>query len=404
LTVIFKEVAAEGEGCNLSGEKLPMRQIAIYRADLLPISETFVRDQINGLRSWRPILLGAHEIKDGLLTPGVQREVVPAGTVFSKAWHLLLNIPYKNLVGKLKALDVELVHVHFGMDATRIWPSVKAAGLPMLVTLHGYDINVYADVWKKGLRGQINRVYPQRLLKLAAEPNVNFLAVSEAIKNRAIVYGIPSEKILVSYIGVDVDRFSPAGLPLQLRKRRILFTGRMVEKKAPLLMVRAFAKVREIFTDAELVMIGAGPLLGAAKELAKQLGVPVEFMGAQPSNVVMKQLQEARVFCLPSVTARDGDAEGFGIVLLEAQACGVPVVTSARGGADEGILNGTTGHAFSEGDISGCVTGLLFFLSNELPDNAAEKIRDFTVENFHIKKHASMLESIYDKCVLKVND
>ncbi|MEJ0063693.1 MAG: glycosyltransferase [Alphaproteobacteria bacterium] len=64
---------------------------------------------------------------------------------------------------------------------------------------------------------------------------------------------------------------------------------------------------------------------------------PLTFTGSMSSDDVKRQLDEARIFCLPSVTAKNGDAEGLPIVILEAQACGVPVVTSAKGGATEAL-------------------------------------------------------------------
>ena len=122
----------------------------------------------------------------------------------------------------------------------------------------------------------------------------------------------------------------------------------MVEKKGANILIEAFARVRKQIENAELVMVGDGPLLAEFKQLAQQLRVPVTFTGTLSSDQVKQQIDEARVFCLPSVTATNGDAEGFGLVLLEAQACGVPVVTSARGGATEGIKDGVTGCAFPE--------------------------------------------------------
>ncbi|MCV5283664.1 glycosyltransferase, partial [Escherichia coli] len=58
------------------------------------------------------------------------------------------------------------------------------------------------------------------------------------------------------------------------------------------------------------------------------------------------------IFCLPSIHASSGDAEGFGLVLLEAAACGVPVITSAFGGAEEGVIHGLTGFSFPEKDTN----------------------------------------------------
>jgi glycosyltransferase involved in cell wall biosynthesis len=376
-----------------------MDRVVIYRRDLLPISETFVRDQASALESWRPVLLGLSEVQDGLATPGIPRAIVHIAPGRSlTTLRLCTGKPVPRLVRRLMELDVALVHAHFGLDATDIWPSVKAAGLPMLVTLHGYDINTYRDWWEAGRGGFLRRPYPRRLLRMAQEPAVHFVAVSQAVGQRAVEYGVPADKITVCYIGVDTRKFEPGGSPTGDRPRCILFIGRMVEKKAPLLMVRAFAEVRKRVSDAELVMIGDGPLLEDTKHLAGELNTPVSFLGARDSDEVLAQLRQARVLCLPSVTASNGDAEGFGLVLLEAQACGVPVVSSARGGAAEGIIDGKTGFRFAEGKEDELVDRLQKVLSDEETHAAmALAAPEFVRKSFDIAVCTRNLEEIYDR-------
>jgi glycosyltransferase involved in cell wall biosynthesis len=374
-----------------------MKRVVVFRAKVLPISETFIREQVRALRDWQPTLLGFRSVPGGLL-PGIPADIPPRGNKLVFSLRRLLALPLPRFVAALKASGATLVHAHFGTDATAIWPSARAAGLPMLVTLHGQDININREWWEAGHGGLRERAYPRRLLRMAADPAVRFIAVSQAIRQRAIEYGIPEGKISVCYIGVDTQRFQPGGLPLAARRRRILFVGRMVEKKSPLLMVRAFAGVRERVPDAELVMVGDGPLLGAAKALAAQLQVPVEFAGACNSEQVVGQLHQTRVFCLPSVTARNGNAEGFGIVLLEAQACGVPVVTSARGGATEGLLAGRTGDAVAEGDLGQLVDRLsAWLLDDQRVAAAAAASVQFMHDNFDIRHCTRQLELLYDR-------
>jgi len=373
-----------------------MKRVAIFRASLLPISETFIRDQVTALSSWEPVLVGLWEIEGGLPTPGIRREIVRTDQVPTE-WRFLLGRPIPSLVERFRQLGVSLVHAHFGPDALRAWPSVKAAGLPLLVTLHGYDITIRRDWWERGHAGWFMRLYPRRLLRMARHPLVRFVAVSQAIRQRAIDYGIPEEKISVAYIGVDTTRFKPGGLPLVQRRRRILFVGRMVEKKAPVLMIRAFAKLREQLGDAELAMVGAGPLLEDARCLAQELSLPVEFLGAGSSDEVLSQIHKARVLCLPSVTASNGDAEGFGMVLLEAQACGVPVVTSAMGGANEGLLEGRTGYAFREGALDDLVAKLSKLLeAPNLASTASATAARFVASSFDINSCSKRLEHIYE--------
>ncbi|MEJ5989473.1 glycosyltransferase [Ramlibacter sp. PS3R-8] len=373
-----------------------MKRVAIFRASLLPISETFIRDQAAALGTWEPVLVGLWEVPDGLETPKVPREIV-ATRQRSTEWRFLLALPIPALVDTFRRLGVRLVHAHFGTDALRAWPSVRAAGVPMVVTLHGYDINIRREWWERGHAGWAMRLYPRRLRRMARHPQVRFIAVSEAMRQRAIAYGIPAQKICVSYIGVDTQRFQPAGVPPGERRRRILFVGRMLEKKGPLLMVRAFEKVRERLPDAELAMVGVGPLLEDARALARDLAVPVEWLGARSSVEVRDQIHRARVFCLPSVTASNGDAEGFGLVLLEAQACGVPVVTSALGGATEGLLEGRTGYGVPEGDVDALAAKLLRFLEDDaFANSASAAAARFVAESFDLQAGARRLEQIYE--------
>ena len=109
-------------------------------------------------------------------------------------------------------------------------------------------------------------------------------------------------------------------------------------------------------------------------------------------------MDEARVFCLPSITANNGDAEGFGLVLLEAQACGVPAVTSARGGATEGIKHGATGFSFPERDIQALEAALVRLLTDDsLATSMATQARRHVEENFDIRRCTASLEDLYDR-------
>lgn len=347
-----------------------MKKVVVFRSNLLPISETFVREQALALKHWQPILLGLRKLDKGLPLEPLTCVLVPhLWDNLIQRWltkyRLCFYKPIPQLVSVLKDIKPDLVHVHFGTDAVDIWPSIKAVGLPMLITLHGYDINIHKEWWRAGHGGWRRKYYPQQLLSIAAEPNVRFIAVSEAIKQRAIAYGIDAKKIDVSYIGVDTKRFSPAGLPIVQRKKRILFVGRMVEKKAPLLLIQAFAQVIQSIPDAELVMVGDGPLKQQAEFLAKELGVTVHFTGALSSDEVLAHIHEARLFCLPSITAENGDAEGLPISIVEAQACGVPVVTTLHSGNPEGIQHSSTGFAVPEMDISALANAIKQLLLDE---------------------------------------
>lgn len=290
-----------------------------------------------------------------------------------------------------------LVHAHFGVEGVKVWPIAQALDLPMLITLHGYDINIKREWWEAGNGGRAMRSYPTRLLRLAAERRVHFIAVSEAVRRRAISFGIPEEKISVHYIGVDTSKFAPGGRPIAERERRVLFVGRLVEKKGCEYLIRAFATVGEEVPDARLVIVGDGPLRDPLQRLAQALNVRAEFRGALSSAGVSQELHAAKVFCLPSVRAANGDAEGFGLVLLEAQASAVPVATSALGGSTEGIQDGITGFSFRERDVARLALHLIRILTdNALATSLAAAGPTFVAEKLDLLRCTADLEALYD--------
>ncbi|MGI8817739.1 MAG: glycosyltransferase [Gemmatimonadales bacterium] len=379
-----------------------MKKVIVYRNTLLPYSETFIRAQVLSYRGWDAVLAGAERLPgsnlEGLTTLllGKGRPSV-SGRVFRRVRERL-GYAAPSIVAQLDREAAQLAHVHFGTDAVRIWPVLRRLNLPVIVTLHGYDINTYKEWWEQGHGGRGRRTYPRKLLAMADNASVTFVAVSEAIRQRAIDFGIPGEKISTKYIGVDVSRFTPGGLPILKRKRQVLYVGRLVEKKGGSILIEAFARVRQQVPTARLVMAGDGPLLGEFKRLARRLNVPVKFMGKTPVNEVKRQIDKSRVFCLPSIIARNGDAEGLPISVLEAQACGVPVVTSARGGATEGIRHGRTGFAFQEGDVRALESALLRLLSDDtLVAQMAEAAQAHVRARFDLRKCTAALEELYDR-------
>lgn len=378
----------------------PTRKILVYKTELLPYSETFIREQTRMLVRWQGVLVGERRLPGGL--PLDELDVRVLGfrhrllQRLARASSQLVTLP-PNKPAVLRAERAQLLHIHFGTDAYLIWPVARRLNLPVLVTLHGYDINTHREWWESGRGGYAFRGYPKGLLAIARDPRVHFLAVSNAIRNRAIEVGIPPEKISVSYIGVDTQRFVPGGRPLAQRNE-VLFVGRLVEKKGCRYLIEAFSQVQDRFPDARLAIVGDGPEEPRLRALAQQLGVRADFLGALPPDQVRERLHRARVFCLPSIVARSGDAEGLGIVLLEAQACGVPVITSARGGAGEAIVHGSTGFAHAEKDVAALRDGLAALLeSDELAFSFGAKGRRHVTEHLDIRDCVTRLETLYDQ-------
>ncbi len=376
------------------------KTVFVVRSELLPYSETFVKEQVLAYSRWRPILVGLRRTQ-GLPVDDIEvRLLPPARSIAAWAYRTVLStleVTPADIRRRLGPESASLVHVHFGTDAVENWSWIKTLRIPVIVTLHGYDININPQWWRSGSRSRLQRRYPAMLLSIAANPRVHFLAVSNAVRSRAIAWGIPADRVSVRHIGVNANLFQNGGPPMDQRLPRILFVGGLVEKKGAEYLIRAFARIRRHIKHAELILVGDGPLRRRLQRLASELQVPVKFAGILSSEAIRELMHIARVVCLPSITAANGDAEGFGMVILEAQACGVPVITSARGGAEEGIIHGVTGFRFEEKDVQTLAEYLLRLLQDDaLASAMSVEARRNIERNFELTGCTASLERLYD--------
>lgn len=379
----------------MSSEK---KNVLVYRSSLLPPSETFIQKQVSSNSGFNCTLVGEFLLADGLDLSKARVILLGLGGIrfrnLAKVLGIILGFrPFA--FRKIKAVNPDLIHVHFATDAVDFWPVAKRFNIPYLVTLHGYDIQTHKSWWESGKGGLLRKSYPRRVLDMAACEQVHFIAVSSAIKRRAIEFGIPESKITVSHIGIDTSQFSPSPIPVN-KRRDVLFVGRLVEKKGCRYLLEAFAKVQEQYPESRLKIVGDGPLRSQLESKARELNLRVDFLGALPGDDVASLMRNARVFCLPSIRAESGDAEGFGMVILEAQSSGVPVITSADGGREEGIIDGETGFSHEPGSVSEIAKLLDLILSDDV---LAERLSDagpgFVREKLDLGQCTKNLARIY---------
>jgi glycosyltransferase involved in cell wall biosynthesis len=208
--------------------------------------------------------------------------------------------------------------------------------------------------------------------------------------------GYPADRTIVHSIGVDVERFKPPGI-LRPREKSVLFVGRLVEKKGCGTLIEAMASVQRCCPAAELVVIGDGPLRANYEARAVALGVRCRFLGVQPAAVVRDRMSRASVFCVPSVVAATGDAEGFGMVFIEAQAMGLPVVSTLSGGIPEAVNNGETGLLVAERDSAALAAAILRLMQDdELWQQYSLAGRRNVVSHFNLAQQTGRLENLFD--------
>ena len=163
--------------------------------------------------------------------------------------------------------------------------------------------------------------------------------------------------------------------------------------------MRAFASIAVKHPSVTLLQVGQGALTAKLQTLTKQLGIDkrVRFLGAQPHKTVLQLMQKAEIFALPSQIAKSGECEGLPIVILEASACGVPVVSTYHSGIPEAVIDGETGFLVSEKDHKSLAEKLDMLLRDRaLGKKMGQQGRELINERFDIRKQTSKLEAIYD--------
>lgn len=164
--------------------------------------------------------------------------------------------------------------------------------------------------------------------------------------------GVPPGKIALISNGVDLQRFVPhprrADLLARynLAGRRVLLTvGRLYARKGMDRVIESLPAVRRVLPDISYLLVGDGPYMPELERLAVAYGVRdmVVFAGAVPDSELIDHYALADAFIMANREMPDGDTEGFGLVFLEANACGIPVIAGKAGGSVDAVSDGING-------------------------------------------------------------
>ncbi len=252
-----------------------------------------------------------------------------------KARIILVPFLFLALYFKLKKLlpNYEVVHAHW------IIPQGIVQGFfdkPYIVTGHGGDVT--------SLNKGIIKALKRRTLKNASHVTTVSSALLEEVNK---IYRVTNADIIS--MGCNVKNFDSSfrkeNFFEQGNKKVILFVGRLAEKKGVTYLIEAMKQV-----DAKLIIAGGGLLEEELRVQAKEQGDKIQFIGAKTHQELPTIYASSDLFVAPSVTAKDGDKEGFGLVILEAMASGLPVVASNSGGIPDLLTDGVDGYLTREKD------------------------------------------------------
>lgn len=379
------------------------QNVLIYRNHLLAPSETFIKAQGESLKLFRPFYVGLRRVK-GLELPENRVRTINNGDYAGRAEEIIFKrYGYSfRLARRLTGLKPKLIHAHFGPDGVSALPLARKLQIPLIVTIHAYDINKKMESYKLSFENlkqlklktiiRFNR-YIRKIPELTERADL-FIAISEFTRQKMLQRGFPKEKIMLHYIGVDTDYFKP---DLAIKKEPIvLFVGRLVEKKGCEYLIKAMSKVQKSHPEKKLIIIGDGPLRESLELLASDTLSNFRFLGVQTPDAVRSWMKKAKILCLPSITAADGDAEGLPIVAYEAHAMGIPVAGFASAGIPEFVMHGETGFLAQEKDwetLAGHIMKL--FEDEDLWKRFSVSARERVCEKFDLKTQTQKLEEIY---------
>lgn len=372
-----------------------MRTVLIFTQTLLPVSQTFVRAQASALTSFRPRHAGLEPAQPSLSISGDAIYLSQPKSVFSRLRKGLYELTgvAPTFHRLLRSAQPALVHAHFAPSGAAILPLLRQLKVPLIVTLHGYDVNIRDEHHARRLGG---RLYLSHRSELWARASL-FICVSNFIRQSAIARGFPEHKLRVHYIGVDRRSFAPSDTA---RKPIALFVGRLIQVKGCEYALRAMRHVASVMPEARLTIIGDGPLRAGLERLAQRLQINCDFLGTQSNDVVRTWMQRAKVLCAPSEAQPDGQAEGLPIALLEAQACGTPVVAFRTGGIPEAMHDGVTGHIVPSGDVEQLAAAMLrYLLDDTLWQCTSLHAAQWIADHFDLHKQTAELEQIYNDLI-----
>lgn len=212
------------------------------------------------------------------------------------------------------------------------------------------------------------------------------ITVSKELKNYFIDKGVERGKVKVLYNGVDMKKYRPIKKPPGLR---MLFVGKLIERKGVVYLLKAFRNIRKEIPDAKLSIVGRkdekSPYF---KEIQENLMEGVELTGVVSEDELVRHYQNATLLLHPALY------EAFGMTLVESMACGTPVIATDVGGIPEVL--GNEGILVKPKDSKGMARAVIRLMDNTKKYNSLTKgVRKRVEENFSWESVARKLTSIY---------
>ena len=361
-----------------------MKALAVVTPNVGVVSESFInrhiidlhpgytcvvaekaRGNISLLRNKLPLLLlnEGDEIKPNYLKKGKQKLLQKIGIVPD-------DFNTQKIKKFLQQHQVEVILAEYLDYSIRFIEVVKELGIRFYAHAHGYDVSIKLqdEHWRKKYLG-LNDID-------------GIITVSNYSRKELIAIGINASKITVIPCGVSI----PPSADVMINANSnisLVAIGRMVSKKAPILLLDAFRRALSEMPNLHLTYVGDGPLYAAAWQYVQTFNLEekVALRGALPNEQVLSLLAAADIFIQHSITCPlTGDQEGLPVAILEALSYGVPVITTRHTGIPEAVKDGVNGRLVDELDTTGMAQAITQLARDSTLRKAMSKAARATAE------------------------
>jgi colanic acid/amylovoran biosynthesis glycosyltransferase len=289
-------------------------------------------------------------------------------------------------------LNNSCTHVHFN---TALKPLVELSRIGFInpkciVTFHGYDAFIET---KESFQHKYGEFYVKHVVAVTVN--------SAYLKQKVIKLGIAPSKITIIPIGIDFSRFQ--GLPKSLSQSksiRLLTVGRLVQLKGQLYGIQALKLLLDKGYNVNYDIVGAGNYESILKAEVERLNLSdnVYFLGSQSQSEVIETMKGVDLFIMPSTyDDLSNRREAFGLVSLEAQAIGLPVVGFVSGGFPDTIIEGKTGYAVEDRNENALAEKIEFLLEHPEVFETMSKAAIENAKTFDLKFTTQKYLDLYEK-------
>jgi glycosyltransferase involved in cell wall biosynthesis len=287
---------------------------------------------------------------------------------------------------RARRAGVTHLHAHFANGpATVAQQAAGIIGVPFSFTAHAFDI--YRDVNRRTLANKINAA---RFTVTVSRYNVDYL---KSVANGG------GGRIELIRNGIDLARFAPAPQPPQ-GPFTILAVARLVEKKGLALLIEACRDLRDRELDFRCEIVGKGAQKAQLDQLIRDLDLRahVRLAGPLPHQEIVERYQRAHVLVLPCIVGRDGNRDGLPVSIVEALACGLPVISTNVTGIPEAVQHGRNGLIVRQGNATELAMALERLMRDpRLLETLRAGARPSVEEEFDERSTAAQLHALLEE-------